>query len=59
VGFPPNLGQEQKGNKQVEIDFIARNLACVEQHFHGEADNQVEDALDLYTEDIPWAAPAL
>lgn len=39
-------------------DRIAENLACVEQHFHSEAQNEVEAALDLYTDDIIWEAPA-
>jgi ketosteroid isomerase-like protein len=43
----------------MESDLIARNLACVEQHFHSEAVNEVEAALGLYTEDIVWEAPAL
>jgi ketosteroid isomerase-like protein len=38
---------------------IARNLACVDKHFHSEAVNEVEAALDLYTDDIIWEAPAL
>jgi len=40
-------------------DRIVRNLACVEKHFHSEAVNEVEAALDLYTDDIIWDAPAL
>ena len=40
-------------------DRIARNLACVAQHFHSEAVGEVEAALELYTEDIVWEAPAL
>jgi len=43
----------------MDNDRIARNLACVEKHFHSEAVNEVEAALDLYTEDIIWDAPAL
>lgn len=38
---------------------IARNLECVEKHFHSEAVDEVEAALDLYTDDIIWDAPAL
>jgi ketosteroid isomerase-like protein len=40
-------------------DRIARNLECVEKHFHSEAVDEVEAALDLYTDDIVWEAPAL
>src|SRR6267142_7197020 len=40
-------------------DHIARNMACVAKHFHSEAVGEVEAALDLYTEDIVWEAPAL
>ncbi len=43
----------------MDNDRIARNLACVEKHFHSEAVNEVEAALDLYTDDIIWEAPAL
>ena len=38
---------------------IAQNLACVEKHFHSEAENEVAAALELYTDDIVWEAPAL
>jgi ketosteroid isomerase-like protein len=41
-----------------EIDRIAENLACVELHFHTEAQNEIEAALELYTDDIVWEAPA-
>lgn len=43
----------------MDSDRIARNLACVEKHFHSEATDEVEAALDLYTDDIVWDAPAL
>ena len=43
----------------MDKDRIARNLASVEKHFHSEAVNEVEAALDLYTDDIIWDAPAL
>ena len=40
-------------------DCISQNLAAVEGHFHSEAQNEVETALKLYTDDIVWDAPAL
>jgi ketosteroid isomerase-like protein len=43
----------------MDSDRIAQNLACVEKHFHSEAVDEVEAALDLYTDDIVWDAPAL
>ena len=44
---------------QAEIsDVIAANLAAVEAHFHSEAVNEVDAALDLYTDDVVWEAPA-
>jgi ketosteroid isomerase-like protein len=43
----------------MDTDRIARNLACVEHHFHSEATAEVEAALELYTDDIVWEAPAL
>ena len=42
----------------MDLDKIAANLAAVEAHFHSEAANEVEKALDLYTDDIVWEAPA-
>ena len=39
-------------------DIIAANLATVEAHFHSEAENEVDQALELYTEDIVWEAPS-
>lgn len=38
---------------------IAENLAAVAAHFHSEAEQEVAAALELYTEDIVWEAPAL
>jgi ketosteroid isomerase-like protein len=37
---------------------ITQNFACVEKHFHDEAVNDIEAALELYTDDIVWDAPA-
>lgn len=42
----------------LKIDRIAENLSCVELHFHTEAQNEIEAALELYTDDIIWEAPA-
>ena len=42
----------------MDSDRIAQNLACVEKHFHSEAVDEVEAALDLYTGDIIWDAPS-
>ena len=39
-------------------DIIATNLAAVEDHFHSEGTNEVDKALDLYTDDVVWEAPA-
>jgi ketosteroid isomerase-like protein len=38
--------------------LIEANLATVEAHFHSEAANEVEKALDLFTEDVIWESPA-
>jgi len=38
--------------------LIAANLAAVEAHFHSEASNEIEKALELYTDDIVWESPA-
>jgi ketosteroid isomerase-like protein len=37
--------------------LIEANLAAVEAHFHSEAANEVEKALDLFTEDVIWESP--
>ena len=42
----------------MDTDRIARNLAAVENHFHSEALNEVEAALETFTDDIVWEAPA-
>jgi ketosteroid isomerase-like protein len=39
-------------------DRIAQNLAAVENHFHSEALNEVDAALETFTDDIIWEAPA-
>jgi ketosteroid isomerase-like protein len=44
---------------EMDKDRIAENLACVDGHFHSEAVNDVEAALDLYTDDIIFEAAAL
>ena len=52
------VAEGYKGGSISEADRIAENLACVESHFHSEAMNEVEAALELYTDDIVWEAPA-
>ena len=42
----------------MDQDKVVANLAAVESHFHSEEVNEVEKALDLYTDDIIWEAPA-
>jgi len=42
----------------MDPERVARNLAAVENHFHSEAHNEVEAALETFTEDIVWEAPA-
>jgi len=42
----------------MDRDRAAQNLAVVENHFHSEALNEVEEALKTFTEDIVWEAPA-
>ena len=44
--------------KALYEDTIALNLAVVEEHFHSEAADEVERALELFTEDIIWESPA-
>ena len=40
-------------------DHTAQNLACVDGHFHSEAESNIEAALELYTDDIIFEAGAL
>jgi ketosteroid isomerase-like protein len=46
--------------KETDMDKarIAQNLAAVENHFHSEALNEIEMALETFTDDIVWEAPA-
>ena len=43
----------------MDENAVATNLAAVEAHFHTEAEQEVAAALELYTDDIVWEAPAL
>lgn len=54
----PKLIGESVGRVSTDGDRVAQNLACVESHFHSEAQDEIEAALDLYTDDIVWEAPA-
>src|SRR6185437_7119035 len=47
------------GGNEMAGDRIAQNLAAVESHFHSEALNEIETALETFTDDIVWEAPAL
>ena len=38
-------------------ELIAANLAAVEAHFHSEASNEVDKALELFTDDNVWESP--
>jgi ketosteroid isomerase-like protein len=42
----------------MEQDRIGTSLAAVEAHFGSEAAGRVEEAIDLYTDDIVWEAPS-
>ena len=42
----------------MDKDRIALNLAAVDNHFHSEAVNEVELALETFTDDVVWEAPA-
>ena len=42
----------------MDRDPIAQNLAAVANHFHSEARNEIEAALETFTDDILWEAPA-
>jgi ketosteroid isomerase-like protein len=42
----------------MDKDRAAQNLKVVENHFHSEAVNEVEAALETFTDDIVWEAPA-
>jgi ketosteroid isomerase-like protein len=38
-------------------DVVRENLAVVDAHFRSETANEIEKALDLYTDDIVWESP--
>ena len=38
-------------------DIIDANLAAVEAHFGSEASGRIEEAIELYTDDVVWEAP--
>jgi ketosteroid isomerase-like protein len=42
----------------MDTDRVTQNLAVVESHFHSEGRNEVEAALETFTDDIVWDAPA-
>ena len=44
--------------KEAYQDRVAKNLAAVENHFHREGLNDVEKALETFTDDVVWDAPA-
>jgi ketosteroid isomerase-like protein len=48
---------KRKGN-EMDRGRAAQNLKVVENHFHSEALNEVEAALETFTDDIVWEAPA-
>jgi ketosteroid isomerase-like protein len=55
-----NIRLTERGRgSMMERDRVARNLAAVENHFHGESLNEVAAALEMFTDDIVWEAPAL
>jgi ketosteroid isomerase-like protein len=42
----------------MDKELIAQNLAALENQYHSEARNEVEAALETFTDDIIWEAPA-
>jgi ketosteroid isomerase-like protein len=53
-----NTSNQRDGENKMDRDRIAQNLAVVESHFHSEALNEVEVALETFADDIVWEAPA-
>jgi len=43
---------------ELREDIIKLNLAVVEEHFHSEAADEIERALEFFTDDIVWESPA-
>ena len=58
--MPAALVDYDEIRKEIVLDEnrIAQNLAAVENHFHNEGLNEVEAALETFTDDIVWEAPA-
>ena len=42
----------------MDQNMIEANLAAVEAHFGSEAGGRIDEAVDLYTDDIVWEAPS-
>ena len=42
----------------MDQNMIEANLAAVEAHFGSEAGGRIDEAVDLYTNDIVWEAPS-
>lgn len=53
------VGPSAMEEDEMNPNRIAENLAAVEAHFHTEAAQEIAAALELYTDDIVWEAPAL
>jgi len=43
----------------MDKDRIVQNLTCVDGHFHSEAENDIEAALELYTDAADSATAAV
>src|SRR5215831_20633168 len=56
-----SAGEYGRNRREIDMgkDQITRNLTCVDGHFHSEAENNIEAALELYTDDIVFEAGAL
>jgi hypothetical protein len=50
--------ETRQGGCTIIMAPVARNLAAVARHFRSEAVNEVEKALETFTDDIVWEAPA-
>ena len=47
-----------QSDSSVRQDTIARNLEAVDQHFHNENPDGIDQAVALYSDDIVWEVPA-
>lgn len=58
INGPLDMYLTEHRENDMNKERIAQNLAAVENHFHSEALSDVNAALETFTDDVVWEAPA-